>query len=182
MPFAIPGATFLGATTPLGSAASTTGVVVFGPGWGHLFIYHYIAGYSGSAIAMIRLGTGTTTDSGTNYSSGTSHFVMGGATVGTSTSRVSQTGIHVANDAVTNGRRGLHQVHNPATQVKTVDGRTNTYGGTSPTAATAIATLSLVVGSWHNTTAQAQCAEMFGNGVNLNAGSYISVYGIPGTG
>jgi hypothetical protein len=182
MPQFAPQAAFLGATTPLGSAASTTGVIVFGPGWGHLFIYHYIAGYSGSAIALIRLGTGTTTDSGTNYSSATSHFVMGGTTVGTSNSRVSQTGIHVANDAVTNARKGLHQVHNPATQAKTIDGRTATYGGTSPTAATAYSTLSLVVGIWNNTAAQAQCCEMFGNGVNLNAGSYISVYGIPGTG
>lgn len=177
-----PGAQFLGATTPLGSAASTTGVVVFGPGWGHVFIYHYIAGYSGSQIAMLRLGTGTTTDTGTNYSSATAHFVMGGTTVGTSTSRVSQTGLHVANDAVTNARRGLHQVHNPATQNKTIDGRTVTYSATSPTAASGMATMSMTVGTWHNTTAQAQCVEMIGNGVNLNAGSYISVYGIPGTG
>lgn len=182
MPAFVPGATFLGATTPLGSAASTTGVVTFAAGYGHLFIYHYIAGYSGSGIALIRLGNSTTADSGTNYSSATGHFVLGGTTVGSSTSRVSQTGIHVANDSVANARRGLHQIHNPATANKTVDGRTVTYSATSPTAASAQATLSLVVGAWHNTTAQAQCAEMVGNGVNLNAGSYISVYGIPGTG
>lgn len=175
-----PGAVHLGKTTPLGSAAATTPTLVFGPGYKYLYVYHFIAGYSGSAIATIQLGTTTSVDTGTNYSSATSHFVMGGTTVGTSTSRVSQTGLQVANDAVTNGRRGLHIIWNPEGDPKFAQGLTNTYSSQTPAAATAAhATLSVTGGNWWNNT-QAQCVRMDGAGVNLLTGSYIDVYGLPG--
>lgn len=173
---------FLGATTPLGSAQANTPTIVFGPGWGMLFIHIYIAGYSGGSIATIQLGTGTTVDTGTNYSAGTAHFVMGGTTVGTSTSRVSQTGVQVANDSVTNGRRGVAVIANPSGAPKTLITQIATFSAQSPTsAATSYSTLSNVVGMWSNTS-QAQCIAMSGAGVNLNTGSFISVYGTPGTG
>lgn len=175
-----PGAVFLGKTTPLASSAANTPTLVFGPGYHYLFIYHYIAGYSGSAIATIRLGTGTTVDTGTTYSSATAHFVMGGTTLGTSSSRVSQTGLQVANDAVTNGRRGLTIVWNPEGDPKFAQTVTNTYSSQSPAAATTShATMSICGGNWWNNT-QAQCCNMEGAGTNLTTGSYIDVYGLPG--
>jgi hypothetical protein len=175
-----PQAVWLGKTVPLAASAANTPTLVFGPGYRYLFIYHYIAGYSGSAIATIRLGTTTTVDTAANYSSATSHFVMGGATVGTSTSRVSQTGLQVANDAVTNGRRGLTIIWNPEGDPKFAQTVTNTYSAQNPAAAaTAHATLSIGGGNWWNNT-QAQCCNMEGAGTNLLTGSYIDVYGLPG--
>jgi hypothetical protein len=177
-----PDAVFLGASTPLASNATDTPVVVFGPGWGHLFIYHYIAGYSsGGSIALLRFGTATTVDTGTNYSSFTSHWITT-ATVQASTSRVSQTGIQVANDSTTNGRRGQHEIYNPSGSPKSCDSRTITFSAQTPVAAsTAMATQSVCQGFWWNN-AQAQCVAMNGGGVSLLTGSFIAVYGIPGTG
>jgi hypothetical protein len=177
-------AVFLGATVPLASSQSTTPTLVFGPGWGKLFIYHFIAGYtSGGGIARLQFGTGTTVDTGANYSACTAHFIAGGATVGTTTSRVSQGGVQVANDSTTNGRRGLHEVWNPSGNPKFIDGRTNTYTSQTPAAATAAhATYSIVGGNWWNN-GQAQCVAMdAGGSVSLLTGSYITVYGIPGWG
>jgi len=176
-----PGAALLGQSTPLGGAASTTGVVIFGTGFGMLFVEYYIPGTAAATTPMLRLGTTTTTDTGTNYSSGTANFNMGAATVGTGTSRVSQTGIHIDNVSVANGRRGLMQIHNPATQNKTIDSRVVAHSAASPTAATSVSTVNFVVGTWFNSSAQAACCELIGNGQNLNTGTYISVYGIPGT-
>jgi hypothetical protein len=179
MPMPPPMGVWLGKTTPLASAAASTPTLVFGPGYRYLLVYHYIAGYSGSAIATIRLGTGTTVDTGANYSSMTAHFVAGGTTVGTSTSRVSQTGMQVANDAVNTGRRGQHIIWNPEGDPKFMETVTNTYSSTSPAAAaTAHSTISICGGNWWNN-AQAQCINMEGAGTNLNAGSYIDVYGLP---
>lgn len=180
MPIAVPGAHHLGKTPPLGSAAATTPTLVFGPGYGKLFIYHFIAGYSGGGgIALLQFGVAATVDTGSNYSAATAHFIAGGTTVGTTTSRVSQTGVHVANDSTTNGRRGEHEVWNPAGDPKFIDGRTATYTSQTPAAATAAhATISLVTGNWWNNT-QAQCIAMSGGGVNLLTGSYIDVYGVP---
>lgn len=180
MPLTIPGAVFLGATVPLAANAADTPVIVFGPGYGHLFIYHYIAGYaSGGGIALLRFGTSTTVDTGSNYSSFTSHWIVA-ATVQASVSRVSQTGLQVANDSTNNGRRGLHQVFNPAGAPKMADTRTVTWGAQNPAAAaTAMVTQSVCQGTWWQNS-QAQCVALNGGGVNLLAGSFISVYGIPG--
>jgi hypothetical protein len=175
-----PQAVWLGKTTPLASSAAQTPTLVFGAGWRYLFVYHYIAGYSGSAIAVIRLGTDSTIDSGTTYSSATSHFIMGGATLGTSTSRVSQTGLQIANDAVTNGRRGITTIWNPEGDPKFAQTVTNTYSSQSPaSAATTHATLSVCGGNWWNNT-QAKCIDMSGAGTSLTTGSYIDVYGLAG--
>jgi hypothetical protein len=180
MPAFSPAAQFLGATTPLASAATDTPVLVFGPGWGKLFIYHYIAGYSASQIALIRLGTATTVDTGSNYTAIGTHFT---GTTATTTVTAATTGIKVANDATANGRRGLHEVWNPSGFPKMIDARTVTFSATDPTTSAATqSSQSLVTGHWWNNT-QAQCVNMNSGGAGtLRAGSYITVYGIPGAG
>jgi len=176
-----PEATFLG-TASLGSSNANLGPVVFGPGWGFLYVYHFIAGYTGSDIALLRLGTGTTVDTGTNYSWIATHWT--GSAAGTPSTNVSQTGIRVANDAVTTPRRGHHEIFNGTgtNMNKFVDSRTLTFSATSATAATTITSMSMVTGTWFNT-AQAQCVGLNGGtgGASLLSGSFISVYGIPGT-
>lgn len=174
------GAVFLGQTAPLGGAAAATPTLVFGPGWGKLFIYQYIAGYSsGGGIALIQFGAAGVVDTGNNYSSWTQQF---GTNSTAGQSRVSQAGIHVANDSTTNGRRGLHEVWNPEGNPKMCDSRTNTFSSQNPVSqTTAQSTMSLCCGHWWNNS-QAQCVAMNGGGVNLLAGSYITVYGIPGMG
>lgn len=176
-----PAATFLGSAV-LGSNATTIGPVVFGPGWGYLYVYHFIAGYTGGDIALLRLGTGATVDTGTTYSS---YATLLGASTVTSTALASTSGIKVAQDTTTNARRGHHEIFNGTGTGfnKFVDSRTLTYSAQNPTSATTVTSQSIVTGTWFNT-AQAQCAGLFGGlgGASLLAGSFISVYGIPGTG
>jgi hypothetical protein len=181
MPAFAPGATFLGESVPLAANATDTPIVPIPPGYGWLFIYFYIAGYSNSGVAIMRFGTTpTAVDTGTTYSVFTSHWIVA-ATVQASNSRVSQTGIWVANDAVTTGRRGQMSVYNPNAAPKNVVVDTVTFGAQNPTAAaTAMTTQSRSVGSWFNN-AQIQSVRMNGGtGVNLTTGSFITVYGIPG--
>lgn len=184
MPFIPPpGAQYLGEAV-LGSSNANLGPVIFGPGWGFLFVEHFIAGYTGTDIALLRLGTGTTVDTGTNYSFISSHWVTG-TTAQSSSPLSAQTGIRVANDGTTNSRRGHHDIFNGSgtNRNKFVDSRTITYAGTGATAATTVSSQSLVTGTWFNT-AQAQCVGLNGGtgGNSLTAGSFIVVYGIPGTG
>jgi len=182
VPLVPPGARLLGSVT-LGSSNANVGPIVFGPGYGRLWIEHFIAGYSGSGIAIIQFGTGTTVDTGANYASGGFHVTMGTAAVSaTPTSRVSQAGLQVANDATANARDGVHEVSNATGRPKICDSRTITYSTTSLTAATAITTISVMVGRWFNN-AQAQCVGMNASGaLTLNSGTALSVYGIPGAG
>jgi hypothetical protein len=162
----------------LGGASTDIGPIAFGPGYGLLIVSYYIAGYSASQIAQIRLGTGATVDTGANYSSWGSNLA---AAATTGTSRVSGTGIPVAQAAQTNGRRGTAVIHNPSGQNKNVTCETVCYSAQAPTAASAMASMATVAGAWFNTT-QAQSISLNSGGAGtLNAGSYIAVYGIPGT-
>lgn len=176
-----PGVKFLGKTAPLGSSATNTPTIVFGAGYEWIIVYHYIAGYSGGGgIARLQLGTGSAVDTGTNYSMVTSRLIAGGTTVGTTTSRVSQAGIEIANAATTSGRRGIHEIWNPVGDPKFLDSRTVTYTGNPTTAAVAAASMDLCAGMWVQNS-EAQCIRMDGGsaGVSLLAGSFISVYGLP---
>ena len=174
------GAHKLGETT-MGSTAAATATISWAGFYGVLFIEHVIAGYSGSGIAILQFGTTAgTLDTGSNYASGGFHVTMGTAAVtATPTSRVSQVGVQVANDATANARYGMHQVQNPNGRNKQVDSRTTTYATTTVTAATAISTISVMEGRWFQNS-PAQCVAMLGNGVNLLTGSSLAVYGIPG--
>lgn len=185
MPTTLPGARFIGGgpSTALVAQATDTPIIPVPPGYGWLFIYFYIAGYSNTGVALIRFGTtSTAVDTGTTYSEMTSHWITT-ATVQASTARTAQTGIWVANDAVTTGRRGQVEVFNPSGGPKQCKVQTVTFGAQSPTtSATAPTTQSVCTGDWWNN-AQVQSVRMnAGTGANLLTGSYVSVYGIPGTG
>jgi hypothetical protein len=80
-----------------------------------LFVEIYIAGYSASQIAQIRLGTGTTVDTAANYSSFSNSFTTA-AVAGTS--NVSATGLRLSNVAQTNARRCIAQISNSAARPK----------------------------------------------------------------
>jgi hypothetical protein len=110
---------------------------------GLLVVDYYIAGYSASQIAQLRLGTGATVDTGANYSSWGSNLAAA-ATAGTS--RVSGTGVPVAQAAQTNGRRGGGTIHNHSGQNKTFALETVCYSAQAPTAASAMASMATVVG------------------------------------
>jgi hypothetical protein len=127
----------------LGGASTDIGPIAFGPGYGLLIVSYYIAGYSASQIAQIRLGTGATVDTGANYSSWGSNLA---AAATTGTSRVSGTGIPVAQAAQTNGRRGTAVIHNPSGQNKNVTCETVCYSAQAPTAASAMASMATVAG------------------------------------
>lgn len=183
MPAFAPDATFLGTSTPLASSATDTPVVSFPAGYGMLFVYFYIAGYTGSGVALLRAGTTAgSVDTGTNYSIFTSHWITT-ATVQTSNARSSQTGFWVANDATTSGRRGIATIWNPNNSPSTCSIETVTYGAQTPsTAATTLSTQSRSVGSWFNNAQAVSIRLNGGTGSSLLTGSFISVYGIPGTG
>jgi hypothetical protein len=182
MPAFAPGATFLGASTPLAAQGTDTPVVSFPAGYGMLFVYFYIAGYSNTGVAILRTGsTAGSVDTGTNYSIFTSHWITT-ATVQTSNARASQTGLWVANDATTNGRRGIATIWNPSTAPSTCIIDTVTYGVQNPTtAASTLSTQSRSVGSWFSNAQAVSIRLNAGTGSNLTSGSFISVYGIPGT-
>src|SRR4051812_9366505 len=108
MPAFFPGARFIG-NAQLGGAATDIGPIAIPAGTGYLQVQIYIAGYSASQIAQIRLGSGATVDTGATYSSYSNHFTTA---FGGGTSNASATGIRVANDAITNGRRAIAQIHN----------------------------------------------------------------------
>lgn len=174
------GAKFLGKTTPLAAQASSTPVLVFGPGYEWLLIYHYIAGYSSSGgIARLQFGTATTVDTGTNYS-WVAQNATSSATATAYSTNVSAGGIGVGKTAVTSGRRGQHMVWNPTTDPKFIDSRTITFGGTAPVSAASTHTsIDQTMGNWWQNS-EAQCAAMDAGGtVQLLSGSYISVYGVP---
>jgi hypothetical protein len=178
------GARFLGKTVPLAASATTTPTIVFGAGYEWLLIYFFVAGYTGSSIARLQFGTAATPDTGTNYSVITAQFVAGGATVGTTTSRVSQAGVEVANVATTNGRRGRALIWNPTSDPKFIECGTITYTSQTPAAATAAhASLDKTEGNWWNN-GEAQCIRLEGgsSGNSLLTASYISVYGLPRSG
>jgi hypothetical protein len=162
----------------LASGATDIGPIIIPSGYGYLQVAFYIAGYSASQIAQIRLGTGATVDTGTTYSSFSNHFttVFGGGT-----SNASTTGIRVANDAMTNGRRGIAQIHNPSGQNKIIAVQTVSYSAQNPTAASAMASQSNVTGAWFNTAQALSVGLNSGGAGTLLTGSYIAVYGIPGT-
>lgn len=185
MPLYVPQAQFLGATTPLASSATTTPTLVFGPGWGKLFIYHFVAGYSGGGgIARIQFGTATTVDTGANYSNGSFRVTTTAANSQlVSSGAVNGFPIAASTSSTTNGRRGLHEVWNPSGNPKYIDSRTLTFTSTNPAAASAAhAAMEFVYGNWWQNS-QAQCVAMDGGGsVNLLTGSYITVYGVPGQG
>lgn len=185
MPAFAPGATFLGGGpgTALGSQGTDTPIIPVPAGYGYLFLYHYIAGYSNTGVAIYRFGTTeTAVDTGTTYSCFTSHWITT-ATVQTSNNRISQTGVWVANDAVTSGRRGQANIYNPNGGPKDITVQTVTYGAQNPTtAATAQSTQSVCTGTWWNNGQIRSVRLNAGTGSNLVAGSYISVYGIPGLG
>lgn len=176
MPMPLAGAVHLGKTVPLASAAANTPTVVFGKGYIKLWIYHYIAGYSTSTIALIQFGTGSTIDTGNNYSS---WATLLGTSSTTGTSTASTNGVKVAQDNTANGRRGLHEVWNLPGEPTMIDARTNTFSTTDPTTAGASqASASVVFGHWWPTT-EAECVRMNGGAGNLRQGSYIDVWGIP---
>lgn len=178
MPLLAPSAQFLGAAT-LGAAATDIGPIVFGPGWGVIIIEAYIAGYSASQIAVVRLGVGTTVDTAANYSCFTNSFT---ATATAGTSRVSQTGVQVSNVAQTTARRCVITVLNSAARAKVVQIDTVDYSAATPTVASAMANGARSQGAWFNN-AQAQCVSLNSGGAGtLTLASAISVYGIPGTG
>jgi hypothetical protein len=162
----------------LGGSATDIGPIAIPAGMGLLVVDYYIAGYSASQIAQLRLGTGATVDTGANYSSWGSNLAAA-ATAGTS--RASGTGVPVAQAAQTNGRRGGGTIHNHSGQNKAFVLETVCYSATSPTAASAMASMATVVGSWFNTT-QAQSISLNSGGAGtLNAGSFLAVYWFPGT-
>src|SRR4051812_38990632 len=116
----------------LGSASTTVGPIAIPSGMGLLVVDYYIAGYSASQIAQIRLGATASVDTGANYSSWGSNLAAA-ATAGTS--RVSGTGVPVAQAAQTNGRRGGGTIHNHSGQNKTFALETVCYSAQAPTAA-----------------------------------------------
>jgi hypothetical protein len=171
-----PAAKKLGEVT-LGAGATTIGPIVFGAGWGMLFVEIYIAGYSASQIAQIRLGTGTTVDTAANYSSFSNSFTTA-AVAGTS--NVSATGLRLSNVAQTNARRCIAQISNSAARPKIYSSQTVDYSAQAPTAASAMANGAQVNGAWFNN-AQAQCIGIDSGGAGtLNTGSSLMVYGIAG--
>lgn len=173
-----PQAIHYGQSVPLASAAAQTPTVTFGKGVIKLWVYHYIAGYSTSTIALLQLGTGSTPDTGNNYSSAAFHLTTTAASVGI-TARGPTNGIVVANDNTANGRRGLHELWNLPGEPTMIDARTNTFSASNPTTVSATqASLSIVAGHWWPTT-EAECVRMTGGAGNLAAGSYIDVWGIP---
>jgi hypothetical protein len=162
----------------LGGSATDIGPIVIPAGMGLLVVDYYIAGYSASQIAQLRLGTGATVDTAANYSSFTSSL---GTTTTAGTSRVSGTGVPVSQVAQTTARRGGGVVRNHSGQNKVFTLETVDYSSTSPTAATGMANMATVVGSWFNTT-QAQSISLNSGGAGtLNAGSFLAVYWFPGT-
>lgn len=183
-PLFMPGAVHLGKTVPLASSAANTPVVVFGKGFIKLWVYHYVAGYSGSSVALIRFGTGSTPDTAANYTSSAFHLTTTAASVGITARTTATTGfngIPVANDATANGRRGLHEVWNVPGEPTMCDARTNTFSTQNPTTSTATqSSFSMVAGHWWPTT-EAECVVMNagGSGINLIAGTYIDVWGVP---
>src|SRR4051812_44931234 len=176
MPAFAPGAMFLG-KAKLAAQANTIGPVAIPVGYGYLQVQFFIAGYAGAGgIAMIQLGTTSAVDTGTNYSSYRNHFTTA---FGGGSSNISQAGVHVANDATTNARRGIAQVWNPQGENKIVVVQTVTYSAQNPTAASAMASQSNVSGAWFNT---GQALSVALNvSVGLLANSTLAVYGIPGT-
>lgn len=171
-----PSAKKLGEVT-LGGAATDIGPIVFGPGWGVLFAEIYIAGYSASQIAGVRLGVATTVDTGANYSCFTNSFTTA-AVAGTS--RVSQTVLQVSNVAQTNGRRCMAIISNSSARPKIYSAQTVDYSAQAPTAASAMANGAQANGAWFNN-AQAQCIGINSGGAGtLNTGSSLMVYGIAG--
>jgi hypothetical protein len=162
----------------LGSASTTVGPIAIPSGMGLLVVDYYIAGYSASQIAQIRLGATASVDTGANYSSWGSNLAAA-ATAGTS--RVSGTGVPVAQAAQTTGRRGGGTIHNHSGQNKTFALETVCYSAQAPTAGSAMSSMATVVGSWFNTS-QAISIGLDSNGAGtLNAGSFLAVYWFPGT-
>lgn len=184
MPMFGPGAQHFGKTTPLAAAAAQTPQINFGKGVIKLWIYHYIAGYSGTSIALLQFGSGGTIDTAGNYNSNAFHLTATAASVACTirgAGLANFNGIPVANDATTNGRRGLHEAWNlGGGEPLMCDARTNTYNGAPNASSIAQLTMSCVNGHWWGA-AQADCVRLTGGatGINLQAGSYIDVWGVP---
>lgn len=170
-------AVHLGRTTPLAAAAANTPQINF-KNCIKLWIYHYIAGYSTSTIALLQFGSGNVIDTNatTSYSSIAYNVTTTAASVG-ATARTGA-GIPVANDATANGRRGVHEVWNLPGEPTFCESRTETFNGNPTAASVAQNSLSVVCGNWWPTQ-EADCVRLNGNAGNLNIGSYIDVWGIP---
>jgi hypothetical protein len=181
MPYFPPGGTSYAAGSGiavLGTASTTVGPIAIPAGMGLLVVDYYIAGYSASQIAQIRLGATASVDTGATYSSWGSNLAAA-ATAGTS--RVSGTGVPVAQAAQTNGRRGGGTIHNHSGQNKTFALETVCYSAQAPTAGSAMASMATVVGSWFNTSQAISIGLDSGGAGTLNAGSFLAVYWFPGT-
>lgn len=175
MPAFAPGAKLLGSAKLAGSATDI-GPVLIPDGYSLLIVTFYIAGYSASQIAQIRLGTATTVDTGANYSSWSGQIAAAAAA---GASHASATGIQVAHTAQTNARRGIAVIENVSGENKIINVQTVDYGGQAPTAATATAQEAQVVGAWFNTAVAKAVGLNSGGAGTLNTGSYIRVHGIP---
>jgi hypothetical protein len=155
----------------LAANATDVGPIAIPSGYAMLFVSFFIAGYTASQIAMIRLGTGATVDTGANYSSWRSNLAAA-ATAGTS---------EVAQAAQTNGRRGNAIIYNPAGENKAVTIETVCYSAQNPTAASAMASMATVAGAWFNTAQALSISLNSGGAGSLMTNTFLTVYGIPGT-
>jgi hypothetical protein len=122
-----------------------------------------IAGYTGTAIALLRFNG----DTGTNYSFARSDGIAA-VTTGTS-----QNGVPVAQTAIAGTRYSTVTVRNVATQSKVLI----LEGSSGSESATSAPTINHVRGVWANTTDQITSVTLNGGGVNLKTGTEISIWG-----
>jgi hypothetical protein len=168
---------FLGGTVPLASAAVRTPTVSWTGVYHQLMIEHYVAGYSGNAIARVIVGPASgLSETGTTFCTS----LIDGVTI--TTSSVSVPGWPVAGNTTAARRWGWMFVKNVATDIKTMTGQGN-YGGTAPTV---VPTSIIYNGLFNDSTNSIQQAEL---GVysaltsttisttTMNAGSYLNVWG-----
>jgi hypothetical protein len=174
---------FLGSTT-MAATAATSATITFSARTYIRFIV-WVAGYSGSDIVSLRFGTGAGVDTGQNYSDRNVHMATGSASFtwtecsatpntascGTATNRVR---MRLASNAITLARLVTVDCINLSTTAKAckIDQMSSSASAATPSV------FGNGSGVWANTAAQMTQVQMHANaGTNLNAGSFIQVFG-----
>lgn len=173
--------TFLGKGIILGSAAVRTPLVSWLGAYEQLYFEHYVAGYSGGAIARLIVGPASgLSETGTTFCTVLSDTVT---TTTTNTNVVSKPGWPLAGGtAAAVRRRGWHWVRNFATDVKDMIGQGN-YAGTAPTTAPSKVEYAGLFNDTTNLIQQAELAVYADNtttavaATTMNVNSYLIVWG-----
>lgn len=158
---------YLGGATLSSNAAAFPSIAI--PGYNTLEIRCFIAGFSGSDVAIVQFNG----DTGNNYWN-RNVSVAQGATLNTNAEAASAAGITVG-IAGTKGVMFRLMVGNFATVSKPVNGSVSLGSGA---AATVMAAITSLAGEWINTTAQITSVLVKVTGANnFLAGSSVSIYG-----